>query len=65
MSSLPGLLDHAAVQPRSTVWKDKVLPALLAIGMGLVLLYAGGFAESMTLHNAAHDGRHSASVPCH
>ncbi len=65
MSSLPGLLDHVAVQPRSTLWKDKLLPALLAGGLGLVLLYAGGFAESTTLHNAAHDGRHSAGFPCH
>ena len=63
MSSLPGLLDHAAAQPRSTVWKDKLLPGLLAGGLALVLLYAGGFAE--TLHNAAHDSRHSASFPCH
>ena len=65
MSSLPGLLDPAAVPPRATVWKDKVAPALLAAGMGLVLLYASGFAESAALHNAAHDGRHSASFPCH
>jgi cobalt transporter subunit CbtB len=65
MSSLPGLLDHAAVPPRTTVWKDKVAPALLAAGMGLVLLYTSGFAESAALHNAAHDGRHSASFPCH
>ena len=65
MSSLPGLIDHAAVQPRSTVWKDKIVPALLAASLGLVLLYASGFAESAALHNAAHDGRHSASFPCH
>jgi cobalt transporter subunit CbtB len=65
MSSLPGLLDHAAVPPRTTVWKDKAAPALMAAGMGLVLLYASGFAESAALHNAAHDGRHSASFPCH
>lgn len=65
MSSLPGLLDHAAAQPRSALWKDKILPALLAIGLGLVLLYASGFAETAALHNAAHDGRHSAGFPCH
>lgn len=65
MSSLPGLLDHAAARPRSAVWKDKILPALLAICLGSVLLYAGGFAETAALHNAAHDGRHSAGFPCH
>jgi len=65
MSSLPGLLDNADARPRSAVWKDKILPALLAIGLGLVLLYASGFAETAALHNAAHDGRHSAGFPCH
>jgi cobalt transporter subunit CbtB len=37
----------------------------LAAALGLVLLYAAGFAETETLHNAAHDARHSAAMPCH
>ncbi len=44
---------------------DKILPALLAGALGLVLLYAVGFSDIAPLHNAAHDGRHSASFPCH
>jgi cobalt transporter subunit CbtB len=31
----------------------------------LTLLYAAGFSDIAPLHNAAHDGRHSASFPCH
>ncbi len=37
----------------------------LAIIFGVFLLYAAGFTNSETLHNAAHDGRHSFIFPCH
>ncbi|PPK75023.1 cobalt transporter subunit CbtB [Methylobacter tundripaludum] len=65
MSSTPVLLDNAQTQARSEVLKDKILPAMLAGMLGFSLLYAAGFAETAQLHNAAHDGRHSASFPCH
>lgn len=65
MSSTPVLLDNSQTQNRSEVLKDKILPAILAGMLGLALLYAAGFAETAQLHNAAHDGRHSASFPCH
>ncbi len=41
------------------------LPALLAMAAGLMLLFVVGFAGPQILHNAAHDGRHSLSFPCH
>ncbi len=65
MSSTPVLLDNDQTQARSEVLKDRILPAMLAGMLGLALLYAAGFAETAQLHNAAHDGRHSASFPCH
>ncbi|MFZ2407212.1 MAG: CbtB domain-containing protein [Methylobacter sp.] len=65
MSSTPVLLDNAQTSTRSEVLKDRILPAMLAGFLGLGLLYAAGFAETAQLHNAAHDGRHSASFPCH
>jgi cobalt transporter subunit CbtB len=65
MSSTPVLLDNAQTQARPEVLKDRILSAMLAGALGLVLLYAAGFAETAQLHNAAHDGRHSASFPCH
>jgi len=65
MSSTPVLLDNAQTQASSDVLKDKILPAMLAGMLGLGLLYVAGFAETAQLHNAAHDGRHSASFPCH
>ncbi|NOX65394.1 MAG: CbtB-domain containing protein [Chlorobi bacterium] len=43
----------------------RVVPALLAASLGLALIFIAGFANSQVLHNAAHDGRHSAAFPCH
>jgi cobalt transporter subunit CbtB len=63
MPSTPVLLGNT--QTHSEVLKDKILPAMLAGMLGLALLYAAGFAETAQLHNATHDGRHSASFPCH
>lgn len=65
MSLMPRLFDNAESQFRLAPWKDKILPALLACGLGLVLLYAAAFAQTTQLHNAAHDIRHAAAVPCH
>lgn len=50
---------------RSNTGRERVLPALFAAALGLMLLYAAGFAQTNALHNAAHDVRHSAAIPCH
>ena len=39
--------------------------ALVAALLGLFILYGVGFANPTTLHNAAHDTRHSFAFPCH
>ena len=39
--------------------------ALVAALLGLFILYGVGFANPATLHNAAHDARHSFAFPCH
>lgn len=42
------------------------LPAVaLASVLGLFIFYGVGFAGSAEIHNAAHDGRHTFSFPCH
>lgn len=53
------------VDARARVWQEKVWPGVLAMLLGAVLIYGAGFAVTDALHNAAHDGRHSASFPCH
>ena len=39
--------------------------ALAGALFGLFLIYGVGFAQPETLHNAAHDSRHSFAFPCH
>ncbi|WP_435104911.1 CbtB domain-containing protein [Arhodomonas sp. AD133] len=36
-----------------------------AAALGIVVLFAVGFAPMSELHNAAHDTRHSVVFPCH
>jgi cobalt transporter subunit CbtB len=33
--------------------------------LGLAVLYLAGFAGSHTIHEAAHDARHTLNFPCH
>ncbi|MEC9347920.1 MAG: CbtB domain-containing protein [Pseudomonadota bacterium] len=39
--------------------------AIAALLFGAFLVFGAGLAQSSTLHNAAHDGRHSFAFPCH
>ena len=59
------LLNNAQSQAHPEALSNSLFPALLAAALGLTLLYAAGFSDIAPLHNAAHDGRHSASFPCH
>ena len=49
----------------SAVSASAVLGVVFAILLGSVLVYGVGFASPMTIHNAAHDSRHSFAFPCH
>ena len=49
----------------SAVTASAVLSVVFAILLGSVLVYGVGFASPMTIHNAAHDSRHSFAFPCH
>ena len=42
-----------------------VKPAILAIALGVFILYGVGFAQPQLLHDAAHDTRHAFAFPCH
>ncbi len=39
--------------------------ALVALVLGLGLVFVTGFSHLEVIHNAAHDVRHSLSFPCH
>jgi len=45
--------------------QQRIAATLAAALLGSFLVYGVGFAHSDTLHNAAHDGRHAFSFPCH
>ena len=53
---------HVAAEHSGT---DRKPTALLAAALGIVIVFAAGFAPSETVHNAAHDTRHSFAFPCH
>ncbi|MCP5367270.1 MAG: CbtB-domain containing protein [Hyphomicrobiales bacterium] len=44
---------------------QRVAPAMAAMLLGVFLVTGIGFAHPDTIHNAAHDSRHSFAFPCH
>ena len=44
---------------------SRIAPGVLALLFGAFLVLGTGFAQSSTIHNAAHDGRHAFLFPCH
>ena len=53
--------SYAAADARS----NKLTAVVLGLLLGTFLILGVGFANSSTIHNAAHDTRHSVSFPCH
>jgi cobalt transporter subunit CbtB len=43
----------------------KRTPLLITALLGVVMLFAVGFAPLNIVHNAAHDARHVHAFPCH
>lgn len=44
---------------------QRVAAGLSAMAFGLLLVFGVGLAQADSLHNAAHDTRHSIGFPCH
>lgn len=44
---------------------DRAKAAAVALVLGSVLIFTVGFAHSTSVHNAAHDTRHTLAFPCH
>jgi cobalt transporter subunit CbtB len=55
----------AEIQDVVAASSSKVLPAVVSLLFGAFLVIGVGFAHSDTIHNAAHDSRHSFAFPCH
>ena len=52
-------------QKKSILSLDILASVSGAFILGAFLFYAAAFASSHTLHNAAHDVRHTIIAPCH
>ena len=46
------------------IWA-RVPAAVVAMLLGVFVIYGVGFAQPAEIHNAAHDGRHAFAFPCH
>jgi cobalt transporter subunit CbtB len=57
--------NSAAVRTLATSRTETLKAAFVALVVGLGLVYGAGFANSETVHDAAHDSRHALSFPCH
>ncbi len=55
----PSASAQAAQRPAA------VVPALVAIALGVFILLGVGFAQPDALHNSAHDTWHAFAFPCH
>ena len=64
MIAVPPNLRQAAADRAIPATRRKPTAVLLA-ALGLVIVFAAGFSPSETVHNAAHDSRHSFAFPCH
>ncbi|QGM96123.1 CbtB domain-containing protein [Methylocystis parvus] len=57
--------NAAAIRTLSASRIESLKAAFVALVIGLGLVYGAGFANSETVHDAAHDSRHALSFPCH
>jgi cobalt transporter subunit CbtB len=58
-------VNTAAPQTASVADQRVRVAAAAAFFIGATLVFLTGFAHSATLHNVAHDTRHSLAFPCH
>jgi cobalt transporter subunit CbtB len=49
----------------SLVVSDRMVAGALALFFGAFFVWGMGFANSATMHEAAHDTRHAYGFPCH
>ena len=58
-------LFASVVSERDVSMLGRLWRPLLAAGFGIALLAGVGFAPAAVVHDAAHDGRHGFTFPCH
>ncbi len=49
----------------ATIARSNLATVTFVFLIGAAMVFAAGFAQSATLHDAAHDVRHASGFPCH
>ncbi len=62
---IPGKRRRRTTTGDSSGPPPRIAAPLCAALLGLLLLYAAGFAQTEAIHNGAHDARHAAGFACH
>jgi cobalt transporter subunit CbtB len=70
--SLATVAEETSMQPAQAISlpvavsrSSAVLQAVLAMTLGLFVVFMVGFSHIDAVHNATHDVRHSNAFPCH
>ena len=58
-------LDSTDGVATTSALADRKVLGLASLVVGIACVYLVGFAPMMTVHNAAHDTRHTSAFPCH
>ncbi|ODA68269.1 putative cobalt transporter subunit (CbtB) [Methyloligella halotolerans] len=61
-------IDNSIAHSVTTSSADRagvLTAAMVALALGMSLVFTTGFAHPSALHNAAHDTRHALGFPCH
>jgi cobalt transporter subunit CbtB len=57
-------MNTATASSQASV-SERAKAAAAALVLGSILVFTVGFAHSTSIHNAAHDTRHTLAFPCH
>ena len=59
------VMAHSRSNAAALSFSDRLIAGVLSLFLGAALVFAAGLANSSTLHDTAHDVRHSFGFPCH
>lgn len=59
------VMAHSRSTAAALPLSDRIIAGVFSLFLGAALIFAAGLANSSTLHDTAHDVRHSFGFPCH
>lgn len=58
-------MAHSVTTTKTLSLNDRLVAGFAALLFGSFLVFGVGLANSATIHDTAHDTRHSLGFPCH